>query len=154
MRVSAGILLYRRSGEGLEVLLGHPGGPIFAGRDAGHWTIPKGEPDVDEPLMDAARREFTEETGYPVSGGEWLELGSIVQKGGKVVHAWAVEGDLRPEEARSASFEMEWPPRSGQFRAFPEIDRVAWFALPEARRQIKEAQSPLLDRLETLRGDV
>lgn len=148
MRVSAGILLYRRSRSGLELLLAHPGGPLFARRDEGYWTIPKGEPDVDEPLIDAARREFTEETGQPIAGGPWLELGSIVQKGGKVVHGWAVEGDLQPELARSESFEMEWPPRSGQVQAFPEIDRVAWFDPLEARRRIKAAQIPLLDRLE------
>ena len=148
MRVSAGILLYRRSGSGLELLLAHPGGPLFTHRDAGHWTIPKGEPDVDEPLIEAAKREFTEETGQPIAGGPWLELGSIVQKGGKVVHAWAVEGELQPELARSETFEMEWPPRSGQLQAFPEIDRVAWFDQLEARRRIKPAQIPLLDRLE------
>lgn len=150
MRVSAGILLFRRVGSGLEVLLAHPGGPNFARRDAGHWTIPKGEPDVDEPLMDAARREFIEETGQGVADGPWLELGSIVQKGGKVVHAWAVESDLDPDLARSETFEMEWPPRSGRLQAFAEIDRVAWFDPIEARSRIKPAQIPLIDRLEAL----
>lgn len=153
MRVSAGILLYRRSDSGLELLLAHPGGPIFARRDEGHWTIPKGEPDVDEPLIDAARREFLEETGQRIGDRPWLELGSIVQKGGKVVHAWAVEGEMQPELARSQTFEMEWPPRSGRLQAFPEIDRVAWFDPSEARRRIKPAQIPLLDRLEALLRD-
>jgi predicted NUDIX family NTP pyrophosphohydrolase len=129
-------------------LLAHPGGPIFARRDEGHWTIPKGEPDPGEPLLSTARREFREETGLPPPKGEWLELGSIVQKGGKVVHAWAVEGDLRPEDVMSESFELEWPPRSGRAQRFPEIDRVAWFGLVEARRRIKGAQIPLIDRLE------
>jgi len=148
VRVSAGVLLFRRTPAGLEVLLAHPGGPLFARRDEGHWTIPKGEPESGEPLMSAAGREFREETGLPPSTGEWLELGSIVQKGGKVVHAWAVEGDLRPEDAVSETFELEWPPRSGRRETHPEIDRVAWFSLVEARRRIKEAQIPLIDRLE------
>jgi predicted NUDIX family NTP pyrophosphohydrolase len=148
MRVSAGILLYRRSPRGLEVLLAHPGGPLFANRDHGHWTIPKGEPDPDEPLLDAARREFGEEIGRPLSYGPLLELGSIVQKGGKVVHGWAVEGDLDAEDTRSETFELEWPPRSGNLVVFPEIDRVAWFDPDEARRRIKDAQIPLIDRLE------
>jgi predicted NUDIX family NTP pyrophosphohydrolase len=134
------------------VLLAHPGGPIFASRDEGHWTIPKGELDVDEPPISAARREFREETGLPPPDGEWLELGSIVQKGGKVVHAWAVEGDLRPEDVVSETFELEWPPRSGRRETHPEIDRVAWFGPAEARRRIKEAQIPLIDRLEALLG--
>jgi predicted NUDIX family NTP pyrophosphohydrolase len=148
MRVSAGILLYRRVGDGVEVLLAHPGGPLFEHRDAGDWTIPKGEPDPDEPLVDAAMREFTEETGQHPGDGPLLPLGSIVQKGGKVVHAWATEGELDPELARSDMFAMEWPPRSGQLQSFPEIDRVAWFDPSEARRRIKAAQIPLLERLE------
>lgn len=148
MRVSAGILLYRQTGEGLQVLLAHPGGPLFLKRDNGHWSVPKGEPDPDEPLLDAARREFTEETGQPLPDGSLLELGSITQKGGKVVHAWALEGDLDPETARSETFELEWPPRSGRLQTFPEIDRVAWFDLDEARRRVKDTQIPLIDRLE------
>jgi predicted NUDIX family NTP pyrophosphohydrolase len=147
---SAGILLYRRSadGGGLEVLLAHPGGPWFVTKDAGHWSIPKGEADGDEPLFDVARREFAEETGHDVPDALPIELGSIVQKGGKIVHAWAVEGDLDPEAARSNEFEIEWPPRSGRRTSFPEIDRVAWFGPGEARRHIKATQIPLLDRLE------
>lgn len=148
MRVSAGIVLFRRPGSRLEVLLAHPGGPFFDKRDSGHWSIPKGEPDEDEPLVDAARREFLEETGVTLPNGAWLELGSIVQKGGKVVHAWGVEGDLDPAQAQSETFEQEWPPKSGRLQTFPEIDRVDWFDPAEARRRIKEAQVPLLDRLE------
>jgi predicted NUDIX family NTP pyrophosphohydrolase len=153
MRISAGIVLYRRVGDGLEVRLAHPGGPLFADRDEGHWTIPKGEPDAGEPLNEAARREFTEETGQDPGGGPFLALGSIVQKGGKVVHAWATEGQLDPDLARSEPFRMEWPPRSGRIQDFPEIDRVAWFDPTEARRRVKAAQIPLLDRLEAALAD-
>ena len=148
MRVSAGILLYRRRDGRLEVLLAHPGGPFFERRDLGQWSIPKGEPDPDEPLDVAAAREFREETGHAVPGGSRRELGTITQKGGKVVHAWAVEGDLDPAAARSVTFELEWPPRSRRRQSFAEVDRVAWFALDEARRRIKATQIPLLDRLE------
>lgn len=153
VRTSAGILLYRLDGSGpggLEVLLAHPGGPYFERKDLGHWTIPKGEPDgVDEPLVDVARREFAEETGSVLDpAAPTLELGSIVQKGGKVVHGWAVEGDLEPAAAHSNEIEIEWPPRSGRRRLFPEIDRVAWFEPAEARRRIKATQIPFIDRLE------
>jgi len=156
-RVSAGIVLYRRTADDpgrLEVLLAHPGGPYFAKRDEGAWSIPKGEPDGDEPLLEVARREFAEETGHPVPDGPVIALGSIVQKGGKVVHAWAVAGDLDPATADSNTFELEWPPRSGRRISVPEIDRVAWFDPIEARRRIKETQIPLLERLEvSLAGD-
>ena len=148
MRVSAGILLFRRTSGRLEVLLAHPGGPFFTGRDLGAWTIPKGEPDPDEALDAAAVREFVEETGMRPSDGPRLELGSVVQKGGKVVHAWGIEGDLDPEAAHSNLVELEWPPRSGRRQSFPEIDRVAWFEPDEARRRIKEAQGLFIDRLE------
>jgi predicted NUDIX family NTP pyrophosphohydrolase len=147
-RRSAGILLFRRRDARLEVLLAHPGGPIFAKRDAGHWTIPKGEPDGDDDLLAVARREFAEETGHPAPAGTPIELGTIQQKGGKVVHGWALEGDLDPEAAVSNTFEMEWPPRSGRRITIPEIDRVAWFEPDEARRRIKATQIPLLERLE------
>jgi len=147
-RIAAGILLYRFAPRGLEVLLAHPGGPLFASRDLGSWSIPKGEPDGDEPLFAVACREFLEETAHPVPEGEAFDLGAIVQKGGKEVHAWAVEGDLDPGAARSNTFEMEWPPRSGRRASFPEIDRVAWFEPAEARRRLKDAQVPLLERLE------
>jgi predicted NUDIX family NTP pyrophosphohydrolase len=152
-RTSAGILLYRRAGtpaNGFEVLLAHPGGPYFAKRDVGDWTIPKGEPDgAEEALAAVARREFEEETGTAIDGAApTIELGSIVQKGGKVVHAWAVEGDLDPTEAHSNEFEAEWPPRAGLRERFPEIDRVAWFDPDEARKRIKPTQAPFIDRLE------
>jgi predicted NUDIX family NTP pyrophosphohydrolase len=152
VRQSAGILLFRRPAvlaRGLEVLLAHPGGPFFARRDKGHWSIPKGEPDrADEDLLAVARREFAEEVGQPAPDGSApIALGTIVQKGGKLVHAWAIEGDLDPATARSNVFELEWPPRSGRRETFPEIDRVAWFTPAEARRRVKAAQIPFIDRL-------
>jgi predicted NUDIX family NTP pyrophosphohydrolase len=152
VRISAGIVLYRRVGDRLEFLLAHPGGPLFARRDEGHWTIPKGEPDPDEALTETAKREFAEETGQHPGDGPLLALGSIVQKGGKQVHAWATEGELDPDLARSDSFQMTWPPGSGRLQSFPEIDRVAWFEPTEARRRIKPTQIPLLDRLEEALG--
>ena len=156
LRQSAGILLFRRHdplGARPEVLLAHPGGPFFTQRDEGHWTIPKGEPDgPDEDLLAVARREFAEEVGHPApptqpDGSLPIELGSIVQKGGKVVHAWAIEGDLDPATAVSNLFEMVWPPRSGQLQSFPEIDRVAWFDPFEAARHLKPTQVPFVERL-------
>ena len=152
-RTSAGILLFRRTGGVLEFLLAHPGGPFFAGRDEDVWSIPKGEPDPDEPLLAVAEREFAEETGHQVPDGPRMDLESIVQKGGKVVHAWAVEGDLDPKTAISNTFDMEWPPNSGLTRAFPEIDHVAWFDGSEARRHIKATQILLLERLEAALGE-
>jgi predicted NUDIX family NTP pyrophosphohydrolase len=145
-------LLYRRSSGRLEVLLAHPGGPFFTRKDAGHWTIPKGEPAPGEALLHVARREFEEETGHAVPAGDLLDLGSIVQRGGKVVQAWAAEGDLDPAGAVSNTFELEWPPRSGRMQAFPEVDRVAWFTLEEARSRIRAAQAAFLDRLEASLG--
>lgn len=147
-RTSAGILLYRRARGGeLEVLLVHPGGPLWARRDHGVWSIPKGElADGEEPLT-AARREFAEELGSPAPGGEVLALGEVRQAGGKRVVAFALEGDLEVDRIASNTFELEWPPRSGVRRHFPEIDRAQWFALPQARERINPAQVPLLDRL-------
>ncbi len=161
IRQSAGILLFRRlagpTGDDrdrlVEVLLGHPGGPFFARRDEGHWSIPKGEPDDGgDDLLVVAQREFAEETGHAAPGAQPdgrppIALGTIVQKGGKIVHAWALEGDLDPAAAASNEFEMEWPPRSGRRQSFPEIDRVAWFAPDEARRRLKPTQAPFVDRL-------
>ena len=149
---SAGILLFRVVDGRLEVLLAHPGGPWFARQDAGSWTIPKGEPAPGEIVTDAgllsvAQREFAEETGSAPASGPTIPLGSITQAGGKAVHAWAVEGDLDPATAHSNSFAMEWPPGSGRLAEFPEVDRLAWFDLAEARRRIRPAQAPLLDRL-------
>jgi len=146
-KVSAGLLLYRVQGGRLEVLLGHPGGPFFRNKDPGAWTIPKGEPAEGEPLLEAAKREFGEETGFAVEG-EFLELPPVRQKAGKVVHAWAVEGDCEPSSLRSNTFELEWPPRSGKRAEFPELDRVAFFELSEARKKINPAQAALLDELE------
>lgn len=146
-RVSAGLLLYRRAAGGVEVFLAHPGGPFFARKDEGHWTIPKGEPDGEEDLLATARREFEEETGFSPNG-PFLALGKIQQKGGKHVHAWACEGDLPQGHAhRCNTFEAEWPAGSGLYRSFPEIDQACFFPAAEARRKLKETQVPLLDRL-------
>jgi predicted NUDIX family NTP pyrophosphohydrolase len=147
-RTSAGILLWRLRKGAVEVLLAHNGGPYWARKDHGHWTIPKGEVEAGEELSAVARREFAEETGHDVPDGPLIDLGQIRQKSGKVVLGWAVEGDLDPATAVSNTYEMEWPPRSGQTQAFPEIDRVEWFDLEEARSRLKEAQVPFLDRLE------
>ena len=152
-RISVGLLLWRRRRGRLEVLLGHPGGPYFAGKDADHWTVLKGEVEAGEDLVTVARREFAEETGHQPPDGPLIELGDIRQKSGKLVLAWAVEGDLDPETAVSNTFEMEWPPRSGRVQDFPEIDRVAWFDLREARVMIKAAQGQFLDRLERAVGE-
>jgi predicted NUDIX family NTP pyrophosphohydrolase len=158
-RVSAGILLYRRvrggvaaPGGELEVLLGHPGGPFHARRDLGAWSIPKGEVGSGEDLEAAARREFEEETGFHAPAGPAIALGMVVQKGGKRVHAWALEGDLDPATAVSNTFSLTWPPVVGRLTAFPELDRVAWFEPAEARRRLKEAQGPFVDRLELALG--
>lgn len=148
-RRSAGVLLFRLREGSVEVLLGHPGGPFFGRADAGNWSIPKGEPSPDEVDLElTARREFEEETGHPVPAGSLIELGTVTQKGGKVVYAWAAEGDLDPAKATSNTFSFEWPPFSGRMKTYPEIDRVEWFAPEEARRRIKEAQAPFLDRLD------
>jgi predicted NUDIX family NTP pyrophosphohydrolase len=149
-RVSAGILLFRHSDGGLEVLLGHPGGPLFRNRDEGVWSIPKGLVERDEALLDVALREFEEETGHPPPAGPRLDLGSIVQRGGKVVHGWAIEGDLDPAAAHSNEFEMEWPPGSGRRGRYPEIDRVTWLSPTDARQRINPAQATFVDRLEAL----
>jgi predicted NUDIX family NTP pyrophosphohydrolase len=146
---SAGLLLYRDAAEATEVFLVHPGGPFFAKRDDGSWSIPKGEYDDGDDALDVALREFEEETGVtpPLENGSLVELGSIRQKGGKVVTAWGARGDLDPTTIASNTFTLEWPPRSGRSREFPEIDRAAWFDLQTARRKILPAQAELLDRL-------
>jgi predicted NUDIX family NTP pyrophosphohydrolase len=144
---SAGILLYRLSGGVPDVLLVHPGGPFWARRDAGVWSVPKGEyEDGDDPLA-SALREFEEETGTALENGELLELGDVKQKSGKVVRAWAAEGDLDPDAVHSNTFTMEWPPRSGRTAEFPEIDRAGWFGIDEAREKLNLAQAEFLDRL-------
>jgi predicted NUDIX family NTP pyrophosphohydrolase len=149
-RRSAGILLHRRGQAGLEVLLVHPGGPFWAKKDAGAWSIPKGEHDDTEDAQACALREFAEETGSAPTPGELTDLGEVRQKSGKVVRAWALAGDLDPETVRSNSFELEWPPRSGRRQAFPEVDRAGWFGLEEAREKINPAQAAFLDRLREL----
>ncbi len=152
-RTSAGLLLYRRTAVGrLEVFLAHPGGPYWAKKDAGHWTIPKGMAEPGEELLQTAIREFMEETGLPAPTEPFHELGSIVQKGGKVVHAWASQGDADPAQVRSNTTIIEWPPRSGRELVIPEVDRCNWFAMAAARVTIKATQVPLLDRLELLAG--
>ena len=152
-RTSAGILLWRRRDGRLEVLLAHPGGPFWVKKDHGHWTIPKGEVEPGEELAAVAGREFAEETGHALPGGPQIDLGQIRQKSGKVVLGWGVEGDLDPSAAVSNTYEVEWPPRSGHMRSFPEIDRVEWFGLAEARERLKAAQVPFLDRLEAAFAD-
>jgi len=146
-RISAGLLMFRFRNGTLQVFLAHPGGPLFQNKDDGYWTIPKGEPPSDESLIDTALREFEEETGIKPHG-PYLELGSIRQKGGKVVHAWAFEGDC--DESRpisSNTFEMQWPPRSGRFRDFPEVDQARFFSPADARNKLKDTQWPLVERL-------
>ncbi|MER6109139.1 NUDIX domain-containing protein [Streptomyces hirsutus] len=144
---SAGLLVFRHTDHGLEVLLGHMGGPFFARRDAGAWTVPKGEYDAGETAWDAARREFEEELGLPPPDGEAVPLGEVRQSGGKTVTAWAVEGDLDPAAVVPGTFRMEWPPKSGRMREFPELDRVQWLALDRARELVVSAQAAFLDRL-------
>lgn len=146
---SAGILLYRRDPDGLRVLLAHPGGPFWHARDAGAWTIPKGGIETGETPDAAARREFEEELGAPATGA-LQPLGRLRQRGGKWVEAFALEGDFDQSRLYSSTFRMEWPPRSGRFSQFPEIDRADWFELDAARGKILESQQPLLDRLDTL----
>ncbi|HEY8590484.1 MAG TPA: NUDIX domain-containing protein [Naasia sp.] len=149
---SAGILLYRRS-PALEVLVGHPGGPFWAKKDAGAWSIPKGELEEGEDPLDAAVREFGEELGLPVPVGPIVDLGEVAQNHGKVVRAFAVEGDLDPDAIVPGTFELAWPPRSGRTMTVPEIDRVAWCTPDEAREKLLPGQRPLLDRLEDLLAD-
>ncbi|MFI2632422.1 NUDIX domain-containing protein [Streptomyces collinus] len=147
MKRSAGLLLFHPTDNGLEVLLGHMGGPFFARRDAGAWTVPKGEYEPDEPAWEAARREFREELGLPPPDGEAIDLGEVRQTGGKLVTAWAVRADLDPAAIVPGTFRMEWPPRSGLLQEFPELDRVAWFGIDRARAVIVKAQAAFLDRL-------
>ncbi|MBD0421370.1 NUDIX domain-containing protein [Streptomyces sp. TRM S81-3] len=147
MRRSAGLLLFRPAGDGVQVLLGHMGGPFHARREAGSWTIPKGEYDPAESAWDAARREFEEELGLPPPDGEAIPLGEVRQAGGKTVTVWAVEADLDPATIVPGTFRMEWPPRSGRIAEFPELDRVAWFTPARAREVIVKAQAAFLDRL-------
>lgn len=144
--VSSGLLLFRRGPHGVEIFLAHPGGPFWARRDEGAWTIPKGLVDEGEDLLDAARREFREETGIDASG-PFVALGSVKQKAGKVVHAWAWEGDVDPSTVVSNTTRSEWPRGSGKWITYPEIDRCAWFDVPTARVKMNPAQSAFIDRL-------
>ena len=147
-RTSAGLLLYRRHPErGVEVLVGHMGGPFWARKDAGAWSIPKGEHSPDEEPRDVALREFAEEMGVPAPATDLVPLGEVRQSGGKRLTAWAAEGDLDASAAVSNTFALEWPPRSGRVQEFPEIDRAAWLTVDEARGKLVAGQVPLLDRL-------
>jgi predicted NUDIX family NTP pyrophosphohydrolase len=146
-RTSAGFLLYRLTDHGPEVLLVHPGGPFWANKDAGAWSIPKGEYDEDEEPLAAARRELAEELGSVPPLGEPIDLGEVTQRNRKIVHAWAAEADFDPATLKSNTFELEWPPRSGQKQEFPEVDRAEWFAPDEARTKINPAQAAFIDRL-------
>jgi predicted NUDIX family NTP pyrophosphohydrolase len=152
-RTSAGILLHRRGDTGREVLIGHMGGPFWARKDEAAWSLPKGEYGADEGAFDVALREFEEELGSPVPASEFVPLGEIRQSGGKVLTVWAAEGDLDADATNSNTFELEWPPRSGQVQEFPEIDRAAWVTVDVARAKLVKGQVPLLDRLlEVLAG--
>lgn len=146
-KTSAGILLYRRRAGGVQVFLAHPGGPFWARRDDGAWSLPKGEYNPDEDPLAAARREFTEETGLALQG-PFRTLGPLKQPGGKTITAYAAEGDADAASIVSNTFPLEWPPRSGKIRRFPEIDRAAWFDLETARRKLLPGQRPFLDRLQ------
>jgi predicted NUDIX family NTP pyrophosphohydrolase len=148
-RTSAGLLMYRIKDGVLQVLLAHPGGPYFVKKDEGAWSIPKGEPDTDEDLLATAQREFEEETSIKPTG-PYTPLKPIQQKGGKIVHAWAFEGDCDPKAIKSNTFTMEWPPKSGRQQGFPEIDRAEWFDLKTARKKIKAAQEAFIDELEVM----
>jgi predicted NUDIX family NTP pyrophosphohydrolase len=152
-RRSAGILLYRRRQGALEVLLVHPGGPMWVNRDAGAWSIPKGEYSDDEDPQAVALREFQEETGQPPPTGDLVDLGEIRQKGGKVVTAWATPGDLDPEAITSNTFKLQWPPNSGRWRTVPEVDRAGWFDPPTAKAKLLAAQAELVDRLLAVLGE-
>jgi predicted NUDIX family NTP pyrophosphohydrolase len=148
MKKSAGLLMYRHTpGGALQVLLAHPGGPFWHSKDEGAWTLPKGEYDESESALAAAQREFIEETGFMVTP-PFIALGEVVQKSGKRITAWAFAGECEPSALRCNSFEMEWPPRSGRRQSYPEIDRVEWLELDEARRKINPAQRALLERLD------
>lgn len=149
-KMSAGLLMYRRPHETLEVFLVHPGGPLWSKRDLGAWSIPKGEYQSDEDPFAAAQREFTEETGVQPGQPSFIGLTSATQSGGKVIRAWAFEGDADPTTIISNTFSMEWPPRSGRQQTFPEVDRAAWFPIEEAKERILKGQIPLLLELERI----
>lgn len=144
--LAAGLLMCKREGNKLYFFLVHPGGPFFKNKDFGFWTIPKGVPEVGEDLHEVARREFKEETGI-IPSGELQPLGMVQQKGGKIIHAWAFEGSWQEKDGvRSNTFSLEWPPKSGKFRDFPEVDQAQWFSYEEASQKINQAQIPFLQR--------
>jgi predicted NUDIX family NTP pyrophosphohydrolase len=151
-KTSAGLLMYRRRNETLEVFLVHPGGPFWSKKDRGAWSIPKGEYRPDEDPLAAAQREFTEETGVQPDEPSFIALASATQSGGKVIRAWAFEGDADPATIVSNTFSMEWPPRSGQQQTFPEVDRAAWFSIEEATQRILKGQTPFLVELQRILG--
>lgn len=151
-KTSAGLLLFRRRGFALEVFLAHPGGPFWERKDLGAWGIPKGEIHEGEDPLEAARREFREETGFDPQG-DFVPLGEVRQKSGKIVRAWAVRGDLDAEAIQSNHFDLEWPPGSGRLKSFPEIDRGGWYGPDEAVRRIRPEQRPFLDRLAAAVGE-
>lgn len=144
---SAGLLLYRQKKGRVEVLIAHPGGPFFAKKDNGFWSIPKGLYEDDEDPFAAAKREFEEEIGWPAPAGKYIELGEIKRKDGKTIKAWAVEGQVDETEVKSNTFEMEWPPKSGKIQEFPEIDQARWFDLPTASLKLQLVQTEFLERL-------
>ena len=152
-RTSAGLLLFHRRGAGLEVLIGHMGGPFWARKDDAAWSIPKGEYGPGEDAFEVALREFEEEIGTPAPADSFLPLGEVKQAGGKVLTVWAAEGDLDAAAAVSNTFSLEWPPRSGRIQEFPEIDRAAWMPVEAARTKLVRGQVPLLDRLLTALAD-
>ena len=150
-KASAGLLLYRRRGDDREIFLVHPGGPFWAKKDVGAWSLPKGEFEEGEDPLHAAKREFTEETGCTIDG-EFRPLESLKQRGGKIVHAWAVEADCDASQIRSNLFSIEWPPKSGRFQKFPEVDRAQWFNIPEAQKRIVAGQRGFIDQLVSALG--
>lgn len=146
-KLSSGLLLYRYIGEEIQVLIAHPGGPIWSRRDLGAWSLPKGAIDAGEEPLDTARREFLEETGHRPPDGDAIDIGSVRMRSGKVVHGFAIEGDLDPARLRSMRVDVEWPPKSGRLISVPEIDRVLWASPTEARRRLNPAQAMFVDRL-------
>ena len=151
MKKSAGILLFRKASNGLEVFLGHPGGPLWAKKNEAAWSIPKGQVEGDEELLSAAIREFEEETGFSVSG-DFIALKPLVQPSGKMIYAWALQLNVDPASFRSNCFSMEWPPKSGKMREFPEMDRADWFSMESARKHIGKGQVGFLTQLEKMLG--
>jgi len=153
-KVSAGVLAVRERGGELEFFLVHPGGPFFRNKDAGAWSVPKGLIEPGEDPLEAAQRELVEETGFALPDGPWVALGFVRQKGGKTVHAWAVAADFDPDALDSETFELEWPPRSGETASFPEVDRAGWFSRELAGEKINAAQVELLDRAAAAREEI